>query len=107
MRLHIDLNVQEKLVPCMLNYLDASTYPAPKLRIVEIYKERPIQENINDSGVVVCKYVDAMCCSINLKMEKWSEEDVLTFRHRMAHELEKGQARHFSRLSVKRRSAAL
>lgn len=81
----------------MLNYLDVSTYPILKLRNVEICKNLPIQENSNDSGVFVCKYAVALCRSINLEIEKWSMGDVLIFRHRMAHELEKGQARHLTR----------
>lgn len=46
--------------------------------------------------------INWLCRSINLETEKWSEEDVQTFRYCMAHELKKGQDRHFTTTSLRR-----
>ncbi|KAL8118195.1 hypothetical protein AgCh_015918 [Apium graveolens] len=59
-----------------------------------------------DCGIYVSKYMGAMLNGISLPSTVWNAKvDVQTFRHRMAHELSKGVARHISEWGIRQREA--
>ncbi|XP_063941643.1 uncharacterized protein LOC108198076 [Daucus carota subsp. sativus] len=96
--------IMEKLLPCMLHHLDSSRFPQPKFMKVRSVTERPKQVGGFDCGVYVVKYVDAICGGIQLKNAVWDPTlDILTFRYRMAWELNRGRARHISEWGIKER----
>lgn len=83
----------------MLHIVNKSRFPEIKWGRVKQPVERPMQVE-PDSGVFVCKYVDACLMGLSIEKEHWSKVDVRNFRFRIAWELNKGEARHLPKYCV-------
>lgn len=68
---------------------------------------RPKQRNSNDCGVYVMKYMDYFTQGYDLaEVPNWSQEEVDTFRYRIARELQLGKARGIPGIRMRRRHEA-
>ncbi|XP_074338974.1 uncharacterized protein LOC141677107 isoform X2 [Apium graveolens] len=67
-------------------------------------RDRPTQQNSDDCGVFVMKYMDFMLQGYDITtLEPWSQDLVETFRYRIAMELQNGKARQISNDRMRKR----
>ena len=80
----------------MLHHLHPGGFPRKFMKVHTI-TERPKQEGCHDCGVYICKYIDALLNAMRLDKLHWDPKvDPIIFRQRIAWELKKGRARHFT-----------
>lgn len=95
----------EKLLSCMLHYLDKQRFMEDNFMFVNYVKERPKQVGGSDCGMYVCKYMNAILNGIPLHLAVWTPpDDIITFRYCIAWEIFKGKARKIADDGINRRN---
>ncbi|XP_074355333.1 uncharacterized protein LOC141694693 [Apium graveolens] len=102
-----DIRVVSWLLPRLLHMVHPVEGLDPTSAEVLALPSRPKQRNSNDCGVYVMKYMDYFTQGYDLaEVPNWSQEEVDTFRYRIARELQLGKARGIPGIRMRRRHEA-